>query len=269
MSRRAWWTIGELGKRHGVAEAMGPIGVLWLRQLKQFWRSKIRMISSLAQPLLFLFAFGFGLRPIYGKAEGADYVAFIAPGIVGMSLLVTGVFSGLEIIWDKQFGFLKATLAAPVPRTNIMLGRTLGGATVAFIHGTLVFMVTLLIGFRPFALGQLPVAALCMVLTAMAFTAVGSALATKIDDMQGFPLLMNLFVMPLFFLSGALFPLRQLPNVLYGIALANPMTYAVDLLRGTLSGVHQFAYGVDALVLCVVTAIAFAAGAFLFSRMEG
>ena len=247
---------------------MGAIGVLWLRQIRRFWRSKIRMVSALVQPLLFLFAFGFGLRPIYARAEGGDYIAFIAPGIVGMSILATGVLSGLEIIWDKHFGFLKATLVAPVSRVNIMLGRTLGGATVAFIHGILIFVVAVLIGFRPVEPVLLPLAALSMFLVAIAFTAVGSALATKIDDMQGFPLVMNLFVMPLFFLSGALFPLQQLPKALYVVALANPMTYAVDILRGILTGVHEFSYALDLLVLCVVISIAVGAGALLFSRIE-
>ena len=128
---------------------MTAIYVMWLRQLKRYWRSKPRIIGSLGQPMLFLVALGFGFGPIFQRAGGGDYVQFLAPGIIGMSVMFTAVFSGIELIWDRQFGFLKETLAAPVPRYTIMLGKTLGGATVATGQGMVVFLLTLVIGFRP------------------------------------------------------------------------------------------------------------------------
>jgi ABC-2 type transport system permease protein len=128
---------------------MGPIYIMWLRQLKRYFRSRARMIGSLGQPLIFLLAFGFGFGHIYEKAGAGDYLQFLAPGVISMAVLFTAVFSGIEIIWDRQFGFLKETLVAPVSRFSIMIGRTLGGATVAMLQGTVVLIISLAFGFRP------------------------------------------------------------------------------------------------------------------------
>ncbi len=127
---------------------MSVIYILWLRQLKRYTRSRARIFGSLAQPLLFLFAMGFGFGPTYQKAGNGSYIQFLAPGIVAMAVLFTAMFSGIEILWDRQFGFLKETLVAPVARIQIVLGRTLGGATVAMIQGLVVFLFCLLAGFR-------------------------------------------------------------------------------------------------------------------------
>src|SRR5204863_7937023 len=128
---------------------MDTIYILWLRQLKRYFRSRARIIGSLGQPILFLVALGFGFGPIYQKAGGGNYIQFIETGIIAMGILFTAVFTGIEIIWDRQFGFLKETLVAPVSRFSIMAGRTLGGATVATIQGIIVFVLTLIVGFRP------------------------------------------------------------------------------------------------------------------------
>ena len=168
----------------------------------------------LAQPLLFLVALGFGFGPIYARAGGGNYIQFLAPGVIAMGILFTAMFSGIEVLWDRQFGFLKETLVAPVPRLQVMLGRTLGGATVATLQGVIVFLLTLGVGFRPASLAQLPLALLMMFLTAVLFTALGTAVASVLEDMQGFQLIMNFLVMPLFFLSGALFPLAGLPRTI-------------------------------------------------------
>src|SRR3974390_3204371 len=127
---------------------MSVIYILWLRQLKRYARSRARIIGSLGQPLLFLLALGFGFGPTFAKAGGGNYIQFLAPGIISMGILFTAVFSGIEIIWDRQFGFLKETLVAPVSRLQIVLGRALGGATVALIQGAAVFLVCLLAGVR-------------------------------------------------------------------------------------------------------------------------
>ena len=127
---------------------MSTIYILWLRQLKKYFRSKARIVGSLGQPLLFLVALGFGFGPIYQRAGGGNYISFLAPGIMAMSIIFTAVFSGIEVIWDRQFGFLKETLVAPVSRLNIMIGRTLGGATVAFFQGVIVFILSFAVGFR-------------------------------------------------------------------------------------------------------------------------
>src|SRR5438552_2645778 len=212
------------------------IGILWLRQLKRYVRSKPRMIGSLGQPILFLVALGFGLGPVFQKAGQGNYLNFIAPGIIGMSILFTGVFSGIEVIWDRQFGFLKETLVAPVSRASIMIGRTLGGATVAAIQGTIVFVMALAVGFRPTTWSALPVVLGVMLLVGFFFTALGTAIASVLEDMQGFQIIMNFLIMPIFFLSGALFPLAGLPKAFAAVAIVNPLAYGVDALRAVLIG---------------------------------
>jgi ABC-2 type transport system permease protein len=241
--------------------------MLWLRQLKRYVRSPARMIGSLGQPLLFLVALGFGFGPIYQRAGGGDYVTFLAPGVIAMGILFTGVFSGIEIIWDRQFGFLKETLVAPISRTQIVLGRTLGGSTVALVQGAVVLLMTLAAGFRPQA-ALLPLAFGFAFLTALFFTALGTAVASLVEDMQAFPLIMNFLVMPLFFLSGALFPLDGVPTGIVLAARANPLAYGVDGLRGTLVGESHFGLPVDALMLVSLTGAALLIAGVLFSRIE-
>ena len=184
-----------------------------------------------------------------------------------MGILFTAMFMGIEIIWDKQFGFLKETLVAPVSRFSIMLGRTLGGATVALLQGVIVFLLALLIGFRP-EYNLLPVTFIFMILIALLFTGIGTAIASIVDDMQGFPLIMNFLVMPTFFLSGALFPLTGLPAIITYIARVNPLSYGIDGLRGSLGGVLQFGYTLDVLVLGVAAFAVLGIGAYLFSKIE-
>ncbi len=247
---------------------MSTIYILWLRQLKRYFRSRARMIGSLGQPVLFLVALGFGFGPIYAKAGQGSYIQFIAPGVIGMGIIFTAIFSGIEIIWDRQFGFLKETLVAPVSRFNIMLGRTLGGATVAAFQGFVVFLLTLLVGFRPTNLLLLPLAFLFMILTAIVFTAFGTALATKMQDMQAFPLIMNFLVMPMFFLSGALFPLKGLPVAIEWIARVNPLAYGVDGMRGTLANASHFGLMPDVLILSAIAVFFLGVGGYLFSKIE-
>lgn len=226
------------------------------------------MISSLGQPLLFLFALWFGFGPIFQKAGGGDYLDFLVPGIIGMSVLFTAMFMGMEVIWDKQFGFLKETLVAPVSRLTIMVGRTLGGATVAVMQGVIIFLITLLVGFRPHNPLLLPLAFLFMFLISMLFTALGTAIASVMEDMHAFPIVMNFLIMPLFFLSGALFPLDGLPKSIAIISYFNPVSYGVDGLRASLVMISHFGILMDLLVLIGSITLAFAAGAYLFSRIQ-
>ena len=244
------------------------IYILWLRQLKRYSRSRARIVSSIAQPMLFLVALGFGFGPIYAKAGGGDYIHFLAPGVITMSILFTAMFSGIEVVWDKQFGFLKETLVAPVPRLAIMVGRTLGGATVAVLQGFVVFFVTFLVGFRPESVGAIIPAFMFMFLIALLFTALGTAIASKIDDMQAFPLVMNFLIMPLFFLSGALFPVNKLPEALAIVVRLNPLSYGVDAVRETLVGLGHFGLTQDLFVLCGATAVVMVVGAYLFGKIE-
>jgi ABC-2 type transport system permease protein len=246
---------------------MSAIYILWIRQLKRYVRSKQRMFASLAQPLLFLFAFGYGFGSVFAKAGDGSYITYLAPGIIAMTVMFTAVFSGIEIISDKQFGFLKETLVAPVSRFNIMLGRTLGGATVALAQGIIVLLITLIAGFHPVWSG-VPLGIFFMFVLALFFTAFGTAIASKLDDMQGFPLIINFLVMPLFFLSGALFPVAGLPKLFGTIVRLNPLSYAVDGIRGAISGQHVFSFFTDAAVLVVVAFLCVYIGAELFKRIQ-
>jgi len=247
---------------------MNAIYILWLRQLKRQIRSKSRIVGSIGQPVLFLLALGFGFGPIFAKAGGGSYIDFIAPGIIAMGILFNATFSGMEIIWDKQFGFLKETLVAPVSRTKIMIGRTLGGATVAVAQGIIVFIITLFVGFRPTSIGGFFLALFFMSLIALLFTSIGTAIASILEDMQGFSLIINFFIMPIFFLSGALFPLTGLPAVVTFLTQIDPMTYGVDAIRGTLVGGNYFSLGLDATVMILVTASFVALGSYLFSKIK-
>lgn len=246
---------------------MSTIYILWLRQLKRYFRSRSRIIGSIGQPLLFLLALGFGFGPIFQRAGGGNYIQFLAPGIIAMGILFTAIFSGIEVIWDRQFGFLKETLAAPVPRLYIMLGRTLGGATVAVLQGVIIFFISFIAGFRP-EISLLFLALIFMVLISLLFTALGTAIASVLNDMQGFQLIMNFLVMPLFFFSGALFPLSGLPKVIRIAASFNPLAYGVDGLRGTLVNGAHFGLLADLTALGLLTAILLALGSYLFSKIQ-
>ncbi len=247
---------------------MAAVYILWLRELKRYRRSRARIVGSLGQPLLFLLALGFGFGPIFQQSGHGDYLQFLAPGVIAMTVLFTSVFSGIGLVWDRQFGFLKETLVAPVPRLQIMIGRTLGGATVAVIQGLIVVAICLLVGFRPVNLAALPLALLFMALIAAMFTALGTAIGSALTDMQGFQIVINFLVMPIFFLSGALFPLSNLPRVLAWIAALDPLSYGVDGLRIALSGVSHFGVVTDLAVLSVITAALLALGGYLFSRIQ-
>jgi ABC-2 type transport system permease protein len=247
---------------------MSTIYILWLRQIKKYFRARSRIVGALGQPLLFLLAFGFGFGPIFQRAGEGNYIQFLGPGIMTMSVLFTAVFSGIDLIWDRQFGFLKETMVAPVSRLEIMLGKTLGGATVASFQGIIVFILTLIVGFRPQDLLMLPVAALFIFMIAILFTSLGIAIASRIEDMQGFQLIMNFLVMPVFFLSGALFPLQGLPQFLDIVVRINPLTYGIDGIRGALTGLSTFGIPVDFLVVAVLMAILLGVGSFLFERIQ-
>lgn len=239
-----------------------------MRQLKKYSRSTPRIIGSLGQPLLFLLVFGFGFGSIFQKAGAGDYIQFLVPGIVAMAVVFSAIFSGIELIWDRQFGFLKETMVAPVSRFNIMLGRSLGGATVATIQGVAVLIISFLIGFRLHNFFMIFPAFIFMFLTAFFFTALGTSIASKLQDMQAFPIIMNFLVMPLFFLSGSIFPLNTAPRVLQILGKLDPLSYGIDGLRHVLVGVSTFNPWIDFLVLAGFSLIVLFIGKHLFEKME-
>jgi ABC-2 type transport system permease protein len=247
---------------------MRVIYILWLREVKKYLRSRTQIVASLGSPIMYLGVLGFGLGPVFQRAGEGSYLQFMAPGVIGMTVLFSSMFSGIALLWDRQFGFLKETLVAPVPRLWIMAGRTLGGATVATLQGLLIFLVSLVAGFRPVNWLALPVALGVLVMTAVVFAALGTAIGSTLKDMQGFQLVMNFMVMPIFFLSGALYPLANLPKALAVLTRIDPLTYGVDGVRGALSGVTHFGIATDTLALAGVAILLLGVGAWRFSKIE-
>ena len=244
------------------------IYILWLRQIKRYIRARSRIIGALGQPLLYLLALGFGLGPVFARAGAGNYLAFLVPGVIAQSILFTSIFAGIEVIWDKQFGFLKETLVAPVSRWEIMLGRTLGGATVATFQGLLVLGIAFVLGFRPASYTFMPLVPVYMAIIAILSTSLGTAIASLVDDMQGFQLIMNFLVLPLYFLSGALFPLKGIPPILKTITYFDPLTYGVDGMRHLLSHTGQLPFSTDLFVLILTTMILLSIGSYLFSKIQ-
>jgi ABC-2 type transport system permease protein len=252
----------------GGIDKMSAIYILWKRELIRYFRSRARLVGSLGQPLLFLVALGFGLGPVFQKAGQGNYFQFLGPGVICMGILFTGVFAGIQVIWDRQFGFLKETLVAPISRFEIMFGKTLGGATVAFIQGIFVLALSMVVGFRVQNFLLIPLALIAMFLVALFFTALGITIASILEDMQGFQLIMNFIVQPTFFLSGALFPLSGVISFLSTIAYVDPLSYGVDAVRGSLTGVTHFGLMTDFTVLIIISATVLIIGSYLFSKVE-
>ena len=242
--------------------------MLWLREVKRYLRSRAQIIGSLAQPLLYLLVLGFGFGAVFQQAGQGSYLQFVAPGVIAMGILFTSIFSGIGLLWDRQFGFLKETLVAPVPRLQIMAGRTLGGATIAIIQGTLVLVVCMIAGFRPESWAAVPLALLFMALIAVVFAALGTAIGSTLRDMQGFQLIMNFLIMPIFFLSGALFPLDNLPTALTVATRLDPLAYGVDGLRAAFIGVSHIGVLLDVSVLAVLSLLFLVLGAWAFSKIQ-
>jgi ABC-2 type transport system permease protein len=212
--------------------------VMWHRQIKEYLRNKQRLAVSLVQPILFLIAFGFGIGKSFSSADGISYIQYLIPGIVGMTLLMNSTMSGMSLIWDKKFGFLKETLVAPVSRMQLIFGRCLGGATTSTFQGLIVLGLGYFMGFRIHHWGVFPFVILAMFGTALIFSLLGTMLATKFDDMQSFPSIMNFLMMPMMFLSSAFFSIDSYPRILQIVVRFNPFDYCVQILRYTISGIH-------------------------------
>jgi ABC-2 type transport system permease protein len=247
---------------------MITVFTLWLREVKRFKRNKSRLIGSMAMPALFLIVFGSGFGGFFRYRSDVSYMQFIGPGIIGMSLLFSAMFGGMNVLWDKQFGFLKEILVAPVSRIAIMAGKTLGTVTTSMLKG-LVFLIGLaawgVVRYDPMSI---MITLVFMFLISAAFVSLGIAFASVMTDPHAFPLIMNFIIMPIFFLSGALFPLEGLPGWLNALTHLNPLTYGVDGLRFALGGYYQFSPLVDIVALVAFWIAATLVGAFMFTKMS-
>ena len=252
------------------------IYVVLLRELKRYWRAKARIISSMAQSFFFLAIFGLGLGGFLGGFGGIDYLSYLAPGVIGMGLLFGSVFSGVSVIFDRQFGFMKEMLVAPVSRTSIVLGKILGGAMTASIQGVILMIVAGLMGaFTPtpaLVVGALSAVGVMLLVTA-GFVGLGVAIGSVLSDFHAFQLLATFVMWPLFMLSGVFFPIEVAPFPLQVVMLFDPLFYGVELLRWCLLGVGTPILGPFGWLIAVGVLVGFAAvmvgiGAYLFSRAQ-
>ena len=247
------------------------IYVLWLREMKRYIRAKSRIVGSLIQPLFFLafLGLGFNRMAVPGMEGGLSYIKFLVPGILGMSLLFSSSMQGLSVLWDREFGFLKEIMVAPVGRVSLVLGRIAGGVTTSMIQGLLIFGASLLMGFRLPGPGALAFGLLFMLLIAFTFIGLGLVFASRMKDMQGFGIVMNFVIFPFFFLSGALTPLENFPWIVRALSYADPLTYGVDGLRAVLIGRSSLPVAVDLAAMIGFSLVMLALGTWSFETSEG
>jgi ABC-2 type transport system permease protein len=221
--------VREAGGR--LADDLRAIRVVWRRELIRFRRNRARMVTALVQPVLFLLVLGSGLaRMLPSAGGGTDFRTFMFPGVLAMTVLFTSIFSTISIVWDREFGFMREMLVAPVRRGALVIGKCLGGATVATIQGGIMLVLAGLVHV-PYDLPLLLVLVVEMALAALALTAIGTLIASRATRIESFQVIIQLLVLPMFFLSGALFPLSGLPQWLTALTLVDPLTYAVDPMR--------------------------------------
>jgi ABC-2 type transport system permease protein len=265
-------------------QTLRVIYTIWLRECIAVRREKSRIVGMIGQPLLYLLIVGQGIASglSLNRAGGIGYLQFYYPGILGMSVLFTSIFSGISIIWDREFGFLKAVLVAPVPRGAVALGKILGGATVAMIQSAILIALAPLVGIVPSVGLILQLLLLCFLMS-LAVTSLGVAIAARMRSMQGFQMLMNFLVMPLYFLSGAMFPVGSAPTWMRVLMTIDPLTYGVDALRHVVlsgasdpalvetaekAGLIRWDLGLDVAVMSLVAALLAAVAALRFRQAD-
>jgi ABC-2 type transport system permease protein len=268
----------------GLGHELRAVRVVWYRDLLRFRTDRGRLISSFAQPLLFLFVLGQGLGASIGRASfgGTAYSTFLFPGVLATSVMFTAVFSAISIVWDRETGFLREMLVAPVHRASIVLGKCLGGATVATLQSVLLLALAGLLGV-PYAPPMLLAVVVLLFLIAFTITAFGLVLAVRVQQIQTVMPRVQLVLTPLMFLSGAFFPVTgALPVWLHTLTLLNPLTYGVDALRRVVlhyvdggAGVIGLHWGswlvpveLDVVVVAGTGGLLLAVAAWLFNRSD-
>lgn len=246
------------------------IYILWLRQMKRFLRTKSRVVTTIVQPLFFLFILGFGLNIAVFPGMQGSYITFLAPGIIAMAILFSSMFTGVSVLWDRQSGFLQEVLVAPVSRLSIVIGRTFGGATVALIQGFIIMIIAIALGVQ--VAGVLGFLLTILIMVLLSFTAVGFGLilASKMRDFEGFQSIMSLIIMPLMFLSSSFYPINEsLPDWLRVLSFCNPLFYMVDGIRGSFTGLNSVLDPlVDLGIILVICIVIMGLGTYFFHKSE-
>jgi ABC-2 type transport system permease protein len=236
-----------------------------LRELIRYWRDKSRIISSFVQPVLFLLVLGGGFSFI--KLGNINYQVFLFPGIVAMSLVGISISSGISVIWDREFGILKEILVAPVSRTSIFVGKALGGCFTALIQGTIVLSLALLLGV-PLTPSSFLLSVILMIIISLGLVSIGLIIASLIETIESFGVIMNFLIFPLIFLSGAFYPLKEAPEWLRLISYANPLTYGVDALRYVIIGASFLPFAISSTVISLFSISAIFIGGIAFNKQK-
>lgn len=242
------------------------IYAVWLREAKIYVREKERLISAVISPLLWIFGFGGGLGSTVENISGYNYQVFIYPGIMVMTVLFTSLFYGVYIIWDRKLDFLKEVLVAPVSRASVFTGKMLGGATDAMVQVVYLIIIGFFINI-PFTITVIIGGFLMLLLISIAMVSIGLVIGANLKSPEGFSLVINFVMWPMFFFSGALFPVKDLPPWLSTVIYINPLTYGVDAMKGIILGINQFPIAMDAGVLMMFAAIMMGIGVLSFKRM--
>ena len=245
---------------------------IWLRELKRYIRNRPRIIASIMMPVMWFGIMGVGLSASFKIPNVSyDYLNFLSPGIIGQSILFSSIFSAISVIWDKQFGFMKEMLVAPISRTSIVLGKILGSATIAVFTAVVILLLAIIFDGVPLEnLNPVSVATILglMFLLSVSFVSIGLVIASKMNSMEGFQVVMTTLVLPLFFLSGAFFPLQNAPTWMQVLSNADPLTYGVDGLRGSLLGIYEKSLLLDYSVLIGFSLFMIAVATFMFKRIQ-
>ncbi|KYK28187.1 MAG: ABC transporter permease [Theionarchaea archaeon] len=221
--------------------------VICMRDIRRFFREKSQVIGSVARPAFWLVIMGTGFSTVF-RSETGTYAQFLFPGIIGMTVLFTSIFSAVSIIWDRQFGFLREILVAPVSRTSVAVGKTLSGCFQSMIQGAIILALSPIVNVRLTPVMVIQVL-LLIFLASFALTSLGLLIASRMESHEGFNLIINFLVMPMFLLSGAFFPIQGLPVWMRSVVAVNPLSYAVDALRGVILGVYEHALATDILFM--------------------
>jgi ABC-2 type transport system permease protein len=250
-----------------VKEAINTVYTMWLREMLKFWRSKSRIIGALSTPLTFMFFLGPGLISGFQFQGGSKIdISFFAPGFIGMSVLFASLFSGISVLWEREFGILKGTLITPVSRFFVALGKAVGGVTIAVIQGMLIMIFSMVIGVKYISFIGILASIAVMFLSGIGFNGLGIALASKIESHEGFQMIMSFLTMPLVLLSGAFFPISNLPVWLKGLVYLNPLTYGVEALRWCLSGRSTIPIPLSITVIILFSVATLGAAGILFGK---
>jgi ABC-2 type transport system permease protein len=259
-----------------MADDLSAIYTLWLREIIRFKRARSRIIGGFVGPLMWIAIMGVGLGAAFSGAfsqatHGTGYLQFVAPGVIGMILLFSSIFAAISVIWDRQFGFMKEILVAPISRLSIVAGKVAGSSTVSMINALILFAV--LAAFGVINVGALGIASFLVMLVFMAlisaaFVSMGLIIVSRMDSFEGFQLISNFLVTPMFFLSGAFFPLTTAPLWMKSLAYVDPLYYGVDGLRDLLTGYSQMSVGTDLAILFAATVVLLLGAAIMFRRIK-